>query len=221
MGAPVEPARKAQLRALALLRRYGVVSRRAIESEGNAWAWAPVEAALALMELRGAARRGYFVHGLPGVQYALPETVESLRKPLAADRQSATVLCATDPAFVMERDSVGSTGPGRTLPKFIRVPSTFAVFIGGRPVLVAERHGESITTAGAGVAPHEAVQAVAALRDRLCAGTVHHGRVNVLTWDGQPVLKSPGSEVLANAGFRRDYPGMTFDAVRARSAALP
>ncbi len=44
-----------------------------------AWNWGELSEQLGRMELRGEVRRGYFVKGLSGVQYALPQAVESLR----------------------------------------------------------------------------------------------------------------------------------------------
>jgi hypothetical protein len=44
------------------------------------------------------------------------------------------------------------------------------------------------------------------------------GRVIVREWNGEPVLESDGRKLLAAAGFREDFPGMTYDAVAARAA---
>ena len=43
------------------------------------------------------------------------------------------------------------------------------------------------------------------------------GRVVVREWNGKPVLESDGRKLLAAAGFREDFPGMTYDAVAARA----
>jgi ATP-dependent Lhr-like helicase len=215
MGAQAQPGRKAEARANVLLRRYGVVSRRAVEAEANAWSWGPVEGALALMELRGAARRGFFVHGLPGVQYALPGVVESLRAKL--DASGTTLLTATDPAFVLDR-SFEYPAACASLMRFSRVASTHLALAGDVPVLLAERNGEVITACGDLSLRHAVEAGVFALRDRLAGGRGLSARVIVQTWNGEPVLKSQGAGMLSKAGFGRDYPGMSFDAVRARTA---
>ena len=57
-----------------------------------------------LMEMRGEVRRGYFVQGLPGVQFALPEAVERLREwtrpaeSAESRRRRLVLLNAADPA---------------------------------------------------------------------------------------------------------------------------
>ena len=55
------------------------MTKAALEREPPAFRWEALSAALSHLELRGEVRRGYFVEGLPGVQFALPEVVERLR----------------------------------------------------------------------------------------------------------------------------------------------
>ena len=66
-------------RARVLLARYGIVTRETLANEPGPWTWDALYDQLGRMELRGEVRRGYFVTGLPGVQFALPEAVEALR----------------------------------------------------------------------------------------------------------------------------------------------
>ncbi|MCU0502793.1 MAG: hypothetical protein MUC51_13700, partial [Anaerolineae bacterium] len=66
-------------RARVLLTRYGIVTRQTPANEPGPWTWDALYDQLGRMELRGEVRRGYFVTGLPGVQFALPEAVEALR----------------------------------------------------------------------------------------------------------------------------------------------
>ena len=53
---------------------------------------------LANLETLGTARRGYFVEGLGGAQFALPAAIERLRGLRADEPAGALVLAATDPA---------------------------------------------------------------------------------------------------------------------------
>jgi ATP-dependent Lhr-like helicase len=88
-------ARRAALAAL-LLDRYGIVTREVVNADGltNFSDLYPVYKAL---EDAGKIRRGYFVAGLGGAQFARPGADERLRaKPDADDK--AVVLAATDPA---------------------------------------------------------------------------------------------------------------------------
>ena len=80
--------------ASALLERYGVVTRGAVRAEGVVGGFSAVYAALKVMEEGGRIRRGYFVEGLGGAQFALPGAVERLRSAALDDEHGpqATVL---------------------------------------------------------------------------------------------------------------------------------
>ncbi|HMB05055.1 MAG TPA: DEAD/DEAH box helicase, partial [Isosphaeraceae bacterium] len=62
--------------AAALLERYGVLTRETAALDPWAPAWRDLVPWLARAELRGELRRGYFVEGLSGVQYALSEAAD-------------------------------------------------------------------------------------------------------------------------------------------------
>ncbi|HUY61276.1 MAG TPA: DEAD/DEAH box helicase, partial [Candidatus Dormibacteraeota bacterium] len=85
-----------------LLERYGVLTRDAVRGEGVPGGFAGVYPLLKAMEEAGRIRRGYFVAGMGGAQFALPGAVDrlrSLRSPAPGGPAAAvTVLAATDPA---------------------------------------------------------------------------------------------------------------------------
>ncbi len=72
---------RARRRALAelLLERYGVLTREQVSAEGIAGGFSALYGALTELETLGVCRRGYFVEGLGGAQFALPGAVERLR----------------------------------------------------------------------------------------------------------------------------------------------
>lgn len=70
----------AEFVARALLRRWGVLLRRLLERERIPVPWRDLVRVLRRLELRGDVRGGRFVAGLSGEQYALPESVEHLRR---------------------------------------------------------------------------------------------------------------------------------------------
>ncbi len=76
------------------LARYGVVSRDWWRRERPAVGWRSIYRELKRLEFRGEVRRGYFVAGLAGAQFALPEAVELLR----ASGPPATPDVVTTPA---------------------------------------------------------------------------------------------------------------------------
>ena len=53
---------------------------------------------LSQLETLGVCRRGYFIEGLGGAQFALPGAVERLRAQRDDDKERPSVLAATDPA---------------------------------------------------------------------------------------------------------------------------
>jgi ATP-dependent Lhr-like helicase len=95
----VEPTVVAHSLAGALLERHGVLTREAVRGEGTAGGYAAVYPVLRAMEDAGRIRRGYFVAGLGGAQFALPGAVDRLRQSRDTGLEvRAVVLAATDPA---------------------------------------------------------------------------------------------------------------------------
>ncbi|HYP98727.1 MAG TPA: DEAD/DEAH box helicase [Polyangiaceae bacterium] len=86
--------------ARALLERYGVVTREVAHAEGIEGGFSSVYEILKVMESSGRIRRGYFVAGHGGVQFALPGADEDLRAQRTPkdDAPRAQVLSAVDPA---------------------------------------------------------------------------------------------------------------------------
>ncbi|MCA9238293.1 MAG: winged helix DNA-binding domain-containing protein, partial [Planctomycetales bacterium] len=86
-----------------LLRRYGVVTRSAVGREAVVGGFGGLYPVLRAMEEAGRARRGYFVEGMGGAQFALPGADDMLRRPPALPdeaeiEQRVLVLSAADPA---------------------------------------------------------------------------------------------------------------------------
>jgi ATP-dependent helicase Lhr and Lhr-like helicase len=84
------------------LARYGIVSRECWRRERPPVSWRSIYRELKRLEFRGEVRRGYFVKGLGGAQFALPDAIEWLRA-AAGDKDPAegfVVIAASDPANV-------------------------------------------------------------------------------------------------------------------------
>jgi ATP-dependent Lhr-like helicase len=88
--------------ARVLLGRYGVVMRETAHAEGVAGGFATVYDVLKTMEEQGRIRRGYFVEGRGGAQFALPgadERLRAIRSEIEGESAEAPiVVAATDPA---------------------------------------------------------------------------------------------------------------------------
>jgi ATP-dependent Lhr-like helicase len=84
--------------ARVLLRRYGVVFRRLLERESLAATWYELGRIYRRWEARGEIRGGYFIAGVSGEQFALPEAIgllRSIRKTAASN--GLIILSAADP----------------------------------------------------------------------------------------------------------------------------
>ncbi len=78
-----------------LLDRYGVITRSVVLAEGIPGGFARLYPVLTHLESTGRIRRGYFVEGLGGAQFAAPGAVDRLR---SSEDRRLLCLAATDPA---------------------------------------------------------------------------------------------------------------------------
>jgi ATP-dependent Lhr-like helicase len=193
LGPALSDEERAEKAVRVLLARYGVVTRDCLDREAGDWEWAQLYPILNRLEMRGEVRRGYFVSGLSGVQFALPEAVEKLRE---TSDETVLVLSAMDPANVFG----GSMSEALS---FARVPSTHIVLAGGRPVVGFEDSGQRITTAS-DAAPEVIERAVQAYLVRPNAPS----RVVVTEWNGERVSKGAGQALLKSLGFQSTPTGM-------------
>jgi ATP-dependent Lhr-like helicase len=83
-----------------LLLRYGIVTRETVGQENLPGGFSAVYEVLKALEAQGRLRRGYFVSGLGGAQFAQPAAVDLLRslRTTAPDKPEMLLLAATDPA---------------------------------------------------------------------------------------------------------------------------
>jgi hypothetical protein len=132
-------------RALAelLLERQGIVTRDGVRAEGIQGGYGAVYGELRALETLGVCRRGYFVEGLGGAQFALAGGVERLRemRPREDDEPEALVLAAADPA---QPYGAALAWPKRANGRAARVAGAHVVLLGGEPALYVERGGKSL-----------------------------------------------------------------------------
>jgi ATP-dependent Lhr-like helicase len=203
----------AVFQAKLLLQRYGVAARELALLDPALPAWRVLYEVLNRMELTGEVRRGYFVEGLSGAQFALPAAVRMLQDCAVPSTAAAPVILlhSLDPANLY-----GSGAPfdiplldGGTRP-LLRRAGNWLVLRGGRPLLIVEQQGKKLT-ALASASRDDLTAAVARLPDILTTdrspGSRH--KLSVAEWNGQPVTASDGFELLTASGFVRDYQEMT------------
>ncbi|HZO50067.1 MAG TPA: hypothetical protein VFB26_07975, partial [Gaiellaceae bacterium] len=184
-------------RALAelLLERHGIVTRDGVRAEGIPGGYGAVYAELRALETLGVCRRGYFVEGLGGAQFALPGAVERLRELRAAETAEALVLAAADPA---QPYGAALPWPRRAAARAARVAGAHVVLLGGEAVLFVERGGRSLVPLRD---PEEGWlrQALAAVVAHVRSGGAR--RLAVERFDGEPVAESGVLPLLVEAGF--------------------
>jgi ATP-dependent Lhr-like helicase len=208
-GAPEGPAGAAERRrALAelLLERYGIVTREQVLAEGIKGGFAMLYDTFANLETLGICRRGYFIEGMGGAQFALPGAVERLRALPGlrdeSERARAVVLAAADPA-----QPYGAALPwpkreeGQSRPS--RVAGAHVVLVADEPVLYVERGGRGLVTLAGASSREESDtfrEALTALADAVRAARV--GKLAFERIDGQPAVASGLADALVELGFQ-------------------
>jgi ATP-dependent Lhr-like helicase len=209
LSEPPDFARGAQARILMLLERYGIVSREVVRAEGLSGGFEALYPVLRAMEEAGRLRRGYFIEGLTGAQFAFPGAVDRLRSAGApVGKCSLALLAATDPANVY-----GSLLPWPALTSSAgsrprRKVGAVVALIGGVPVLYLDRRGDLLTFKV--VQERELVLRAAKALAQIAA-TRRPRMLRIQSVDGEPAASSQWTEVLALADFRRDPKGMILE----------
>ena len=207
--AAVSPTEQALARTQVLLQRYGLVSREMVRAEGLPGGFGGLYPILKQLEQGGRVRRGYFVEGLSGAQFAQAGTVDRLRAARSDEAplegfgpDTVRVLPALDPA-----NPYGALLPwpapagGRVGPK--RVAGAWVILVAGQAVFWLGPRGRQLL-ALAGSTAELRVPAIGGLH-RIAP----RGRFLIEKINGMPAEESPlAPELLAN-GFARDYRGLT------------
>ncbi len=120
-----------------LFRRYGILFRELLDRESPILKWSNIFKTLRLMELSGEILSGYFFEGIPGLQFISHEAFRFLNNDLGEN--AVYWMNATDPASL---SGVKIEGLKALLPS--RIASTWIVFRGTNPMLIAKRNGKAL-----------------------------------------------------------------------------
>jgi ATP-dependent Lhr-like helicase len=174
------------------LNRYGLLCRESLSTEAGSASWNEVYEALKVREYAGKVVRGYFVQGISGMQFMLPEAYQRL-----GSSPGMQVINACDPAQAYGRIIPHSAS---ALP-FTNVPGTVVVTFAGMPCVVFERFGEKVTFAGTAAQVTQAIQLfkVAFVEKRVWPG---RRRVVVKYWPEDADEREILQTALAASGFR-------------------
>ncbi len=179
-----------------LLDRHGIVTRSLALAEGVGGGFNTLYPVLSAMEDAGRVRRGYFVDGQGGAQFAHPGAVDRLR---GQPDTGMVVLAAADPANTY---GAALPWPEHETSRPARRAGAYVVLSNGDLVAYVDKGGRSALAFTDDRETFAAALALAAPRYR---------RMTLAKIDGAAVASSPWSEVLVSAGFVTGYKGLTFE----------
>ncbi|MEN6315228.1 MAG: DEAD/DEAH box helicase [Clostridiaceae bacterium] len=204
-----------------LLDHYGIISKEIVNCDKGNYKWSDVYAWLKNNEFSSGIKRGFYVSGLSGIQYARDRDINMIRmQESEATADNYTTLCSCDPANPY-RD-IFSEAPGRSDPgmksgaKISRHQGTAIVFRSGAPVLAIKEYGSTIQAFTED--PVILEKAASSFIHAFSARMLWTGRKNVFTeyWEESSangstckIEDSPLYKKLQGLGFERGYSGMT------------
>jgi ATP-dependent helicase Lhr and Lhr-like helicase len=229
---PVDPVARRRALGELLLERYGILTREQVLAEGLPGGFSAIYSELSQLETLGVARRGYFVEGLGGAQFALPGAVERLRAVGSSDDEPPLVLAAVDPAqpygaalpWPKRPDAesrrppsvvggeVGASVSPTAAPatrRPARVAGAYVVLIAGEPIVYLERGGRGLQTLVAAEDP-QIEPALSALADQVHRGAIK--RMALEKIDGEAAMGSPLGPALLALGFQEGPRRLTLSA---------
>lgn len=185
-----------------LFRRYGMICREIVATEGTSWG--ELYPLLDTLENIGKIKRGYFIKGLSGIQYILPEALEELRANRFAANPEAVTLAWEDPANISRFQAVQPEESVR---------GDFLTYLRGELVLTS---GGKNTRARLSTRARLKLRTVQPIPDadiRVVLKSLVRAlywafpnQKSVLThWDGTPVVDSQFTAALAELGFEKNY----------------
>nr|MDE0500449.1 DEAD/DEAH box helicase [bacterium] len=177
-----------------LLDRHGIVTRSVVAAEGIRGGFTGIYPVLARLEETGKSRRGYFIEGLGGAQFALAGAVDRLRE---ESEPRLVVLAATDPA-----NPYGAAIPWPKLPdvRFARAAGCYVALWNGE--LAAFLNHRRLTVRDLDdLTPETLAEGLAKLGSR-------HRRFRIDRINELPAGEHPLSAALQGEGFAVSLKGL-------------
>ena len=208
-GRPVDTGKAAEEQARVLLQRYGILIKEWYRREQGLLPWYPIFQVLKRLEWQGQIRRGYFVEGLSGIQFALPQAFETLQRcrDIPAERfsEQPVWLSTLDPACPFGgyvgwglRDRSGKEVA------VVRGRANFLLLYRALPVLYAEQFAARLSVLEP--FPMESPELVCkALKQllQITAGIRSKRYLEIQTIDGVPVMDHELAGALLKQGFEK------------------
>lgn len=192
-----------------LIDRYGILAKEIIQLEKGEYNWSEIYGYLKAKEFTSGIKRGLFVAGFSGIQFAREETIEELRlveRAISESEKSTYItISASDPANLFPIISASADSL-----KIKRHSGTVIVFKDGEPVVVFAGYGKNVLsyTEEETVLKRAIEQFVLAFQKK----KVWVDRDKILTeyWgeDDLPIKKSPVASILEDLDYNSEYNGL-------------
>jgi ATP-dependent Lhr-like helicase len=209
MGKPLDENQRVEKQVRLLLQRYGILVKEWYRYERGLLPWFKLFQVLKRLEWQGEIRRGYFVRGLTGLQFATSEAVELLERmhnPDEYKNQNLIALSTVDPALPfggqVPWDLVDILGNKLTV---VRSPANHLFFSQGKPVLYIENYAARIWRCVdlpadlAGLLPELVKQWL-----RLPSLVRPRRKIVISFIDGEPAVQSSLAGAFVKSGFEMD-----------------
>jgi ATP-dependent Lhr-like helicase len=181
-----------------LLDRHGIVTRQTVLAEGFPGGFSALYPVFSHLEESGRIRRGYFVEGLGGSQFALPGAVDRLR---AGTSTGLVVMSATDPANPYGGALPWPDGEDTRL---ARDAGAYVLLYDGELMGYLDKGRRGLTLLDISADRFgEISRALAEVAGR-------HRRLTLHTVNGEPASASPLAIPLSEWGFATAPRGLTF-----------
>jgi ATP-dependent Lhr-like helicase len=181
-----------------LLDRHGLVTRSTVLTEGYPGGFSSLYPVLSHLEETGRVRRGYFVEGLGGSQFALPGAVDRLR---AEPEQTLTILAAADPANPY---GAALPWPETEGARLARDAGAYVFLWAGQLIGYLDKGRRNLTVLAEDTSSYGYVgRGLSEIASR-------HRRTTVNTVNGRPAPKSPLAPALVEWGFTAAPKGLTY-----------
>ncbi|MEO8880590.1 MAG: hypothetical protein ABI446_09350, partial [Gemmatimonadaceae bacterium] len=193
------------------LDRYAIVTRDWWRRERPPVSWRAIYRELKRLEYRGEVRRGYFVEGLGGAQFAMPEAVERLRAQPDLDANAPMiVMSAADPAnpYTLPLESIAKGSLVRP-----RGAGALLLTRRGTVIMNSEGRGKRVSIAS-DASDANVTEAAKLLGEYLSRGTPAGARAardpRIENINGEAAGASAHVEAIMDGGWRRATDGLVF-----------
>jgi len=205
LGREMSPARQAEEQARLLLQRYGLVVKEVYRRERGLLPWPEIFHQLKRLEWQGEIRRGCFVQGISGLQFALPELLADLENPQPAE-PGLVMLATLDPLWTLPAATEKQLWRrnGRAI-EISRINGNHVCYADDRPAAVVENFARRVQTTDY-FSPQLAGPLAEKLKGwlRLPIFFRPRKRLELCAIDDEPAAHHPLATIFINHGFEKE-----------------